>query len=101
MANNFIKGYYFVTDSSLSRAGNLSDINIALDCGVSIIQLREKNISLRIFLEEARKVKDMCKTAKLIINDSIDIALAVGADGVHIGQDDIPLAEARRLLDNY
>jgi thiamine-phosphate pyrophosphorylase len=64
------------------------------------VQLREKQISTRKFIEEARSIKKLLEPYKipLIINDRIDIALACGADGVHIGQDDMPYAEARSLM---
>lgn len=68
--------------------------------GVTVIQLREKDLSSREFLNTAFRLKEV--TSKygipLIINDRIDIALAVDADGVHLGQDDIPLEIARRIM---
>jgi thiamine-phosphate pyrophosphorylase len=68
--------------------------------GAACIQLREKDVSTRFFVEEARKMKALTARFRvpLIINDRIDVALAGGADGVHIGQDDMPYAEARRLM---
>lgn len=64
------------------------------------MQLREKDVSTRFFVEEARKIKALMTPFKapLIINDRIDVALAVGAEGVHIGQDDMPYDIARRLM---
>jgi thiamine-phosphate pyrophosphorylase len=64
------------------------------------VQLREKDISTRKFIEEARSIKKILGQHKipLIINDRIDVALACGADGVHIGQDDMPYAIARSLM---
>ncbi|MDO9513283.1 MAG: thiamine phosphate synthase [Elusimicrobiota bacterium] len=93
-----IRGYYFITDSALSRAGVLDDVSLAVKCGVGAVQYREKNASTKILFEEASRLREICRNAALIINDRIDIALAVSADGAHIGGDDMPLTEARRLL---
>jgi thiamine-phosphate pyrophosphorylase len=72
----------------------------ALIGGAACIQLREKDVSTRFFVEEARKMKNLTARFRvpLIINDRIDVALASEADGVHIGQDDMPYAEARKLM---
>jgi thiamine-phosphate pyrophosphorylase len=93
-----MKGYYFITDASLSRAGNAADVRAAAAAGVSIIQYRNKSHITRDMYEEALHLKRSCGPARFIINDRVDIALAVGADGVHIGQEDLPYAETRRLL---
>ena len=71
----------------------------ALSGGVRLIQLREKNLSVPRLLELAGKIRKMTAEADalLIINDRIDIALSVGADGVHLGQDDLPVDAARRI----
>jgi thiamine-phosphate pyrophosphorylase len=68
--------------------------------GVAYIQLREKDISTRLFVEEAIAIKKILEPHKvpLIINDRIDVALACEAEGVHIGQDDMPYAIARKLM---
>ncbi|MDR1045932.1 MAG: thiamine phosphate synthase [Candidatus Adiutrix sp.] len=72
----------------------------AFDGGAGALQLREKNIPDRDFYEEARGLADLCRARKklLIINDRVDLALAVRADGVHLGQGDLPAAAAARLL---
>jgi len=93
-----IKGYYFITDSGLSRQGILSDVSLAVKSGVGVVQYREKNASTKKLFEEASALRKICRETLLIINDRIDIALAVSAGGVHIGQDDMPVKEARRLL---
>lgn len=93
-----IKGYYFITDSSLSQNGVISDVLCAIKAGVSIIQYREKNISTRKMYDEAIELKKIMKDALFIINDRVDIALAVGADGVHIGQEDLPVSITRRII---
>jgi thiamine-phosphate pyrophosphorylase len=95
-----MKGYYFITDESLSAAGVMSDARQAVTAGAEIIQYRNKTADTRRLYEEARRIRGICAgtRSRLIINDRIDIALAVGADGVHIGQEDLPYAESRRLL---
>ena len=93
-----MKGYYFITDTDLSKAGNKSDVEQAVAAGVRIVQYRNKTGETRELFEEARMLKDLCRNTTFIINDRIDIALAVEADGVHVGQDDMPYANARKLL---
>lgn len=92
---------YLVTDRDLSKGRSLEwVVEEALKGGTDIIQLREKDMETADFLAEARRMKDITdRYGKiLLINDRIDVALAVGADGVHIGQSDMPYPEARRLL---
>ncbi len=96
-----INGLYFVTDRDLCLGRPLE--KVVYDCvqgGVSVVQLREKNISTRVFIEEALRIKALLEphNVPLIINDRIDVAKAVGADGVHIGQEDMPYHMARELL---
>lgn len=95
-----IRGYYFITDAGLSRAGNISDVKNALAARVTIVQYRNKDAHTKAMYEEALKLKVLCKKAGalFIINDRIDIALAVDADGVHIGTGDMPYGIARKLL---
>jgi thiamine-phosphate pyrophosphorylase len=93
-----LRGYYFITDSSLSRAGNISDVKNAVACGVKIVQYREKNAGTERMYREARKLKSICKGITFLINDRLDLALAVGADGVHLGCQDMPYRIARKLL---
>lgn len=93
-----MKGYYFITDSGLSLAGNVSDVKQAAACGVEVVQYRNKNGDTREMYEEASRLRDICQDAAFLINDRIDIALAVEADGVHLGQSDMPYRAARKLL---
>jgi len=93
-----MRGFYFITDAGSSRAGNISDVKNALKAGVRIVQYRQKNKSSREMFEEALKLRRICKDIIFLVNDRIDLALAVGASGVHLGQDDLPVAVARRLL---
>ncbi len=93
-------GLYLVTSQSLSEGRSTLDIvRQALVGGVTLIQLREKNLPLRDTLELARDIRALTKPygCLLIINDRIDVALAVGADGVHLGLDDLPIDAARSI----
>lgn len=94
-----IKGYYFITDSGLSLAGTLSDVQQAVSAGVGVVQYRNKNDAAgRQMLEEALELRKICRDIIFVINDRVDIALAADADGVHLGQDDLPYTAARKLL---
>jgi len=95
-----VRGYYFITDPDYSAAGMLSDVKKAVDAGVEMVQYRNKNAGGRIMFDEAAVIKKICDKgrARLIVNDRIDVAMAVDADGVHIGQEDMPYRAVRRLL---
>jgi len=92
---------YLVTDRSILRGKDiLAAVEEALRGGITLVQLREKEISSRDFYNLALKIKELAKSynVPLIINDRLDIALAVDADGLHIGQEDLPLKVARKVL---
>ncbi len=92
---------YLVTDRGLSLGRPLEEVVLqAVRGGVSIVQLREKQASTRFFIEQAERLKRLLAPYQvpLIINDRVDVALAVQADGVHLGQDDMPYPLARKLL---
>lgn len=93
---------YLVTDSNLvpSDATFLGQVEKALEGGVTVVQLREKDADTGDFIALARKVKQLTQRfgVPLIINDRLDVAQAVDAEGVHVGQDDMPLATARQIL---
>jgi len=96
-----MRGLYLVTDRGLCGQKPLEDVIMrAVRGGVAYVQLREKEISTRICVEEAQKIKKLLEPYKipLIINDRVDVALACGAEGVHIGQDDMPYATVRSLM---
>ena len=78
---------------------NLEFLESVIEGGVKIIQLREKEMSKKAFHLLAEAFQERCRQAGLLlmINDHLDVAMSVGADGVHLGQDDFPLKEARRL----
>ena len=90
---------YAVTDRAWTgRQTLLEQIEEALKGGVTILQLREKELDEESFLEEALKVRSLCRkyNVPLIINDNVEVALRSGADGVHVGIEDAPVAEIRR-----
>jgi thiamine-phosphate pyrophosphorylase len=92
---------YLVTDQALTRGRTLADVvAAAVQGGVTCVQLREKQLGTREFLAQALILKALLapQGIPLVINDRIDIALACGADGVHLGQNDLPADEARKLL---
>jgi thiamine-phosphate pyrophosphorylase len=96
-----MRGLYLVTDRMLCGQRTVEEVVfMALQGGATCIQLREKDASTRDFVEEAQRIKAVMAPfrASLIINDRIDVALAVGADGVHIGQQDMPCEIARKLM---
>jgi len=92
---------YLVTNRALSLGrGNLEIIQAAVEGGVTVVQLREKEATTREFYQEGVKIRDYLesKSIPLIINDRIDIVLALDADGVHLGPDDMPVDVARTIL---
>lgn len=92
---------YLVTDDGCLQGRALIDcVREALEGGVTLVQYRAKTASSAEMYNEALQLKALCDSFKvpLIINDRLDIAMAVGAAGVHLGQDDLPCAAARKLL---
>lgn len=101
MRKNIDLSLYLVTDRDLSLGRSLEEVvSEAVAGGVTVVQLREKDASTGEFVELARRLMAMLKPfgVPLIINDRVDVALAVDADGVHIGQSDMKYEDARRLL---
>lgn len=88
---------YLIADRKLGDEKILE----ALKAGVDMIQLREKNVTSAQYLEDARWLRSMTREtgALFLVNDRLDIAIASGADGVHLGQEDIPVADARRIAE--
>jgi len=96
-----MRGVYLVTDRGLCRNRPLQDVVLkAVQGGVSCVQLREKDLPARDFIGEAMAVKRILVPfhVPLIINDRVDVALACGADGIHLGRQDMPYAMARKLM---
>lgn len=92
---------YLVTDDGCLQGRELLDcVREALEGGVTLVQYRAKTASSAEMYAEALQLKALCDSFKvpLIINDRLDIAMAVGAAGVHLGQDDLPCAAARKIL---
>ena len=92
---------YAVTDRTWLDGRTLyDDVEKALKGGVTLLQLREKNMSTDDFINSAKEIKSLCEkyNVPLIINDNVDLAKAVNAYGVHIGQNDMPAHEARKIL---
>ena len=92
---------YAVTDRTWLDGRTLyDDVEKALKGGVTLLQLREKNMSTDDFINSAKEIKSLCEkyNVPLIINDNVDVAKAVNAYGVHIGQNDMPAHEARKIL---
>ena len=92
---------YLVTDQASACGRTLTDVvAAAVQGGVSCVQLREKQLNTRDFVAQAMMMKALLAPLNipLVINDRIDVALACGAQGVHLGQSDMPVAQARRLL---
>ena len=96
-----VKGLYAIIDNSLTPS--VSNIEIAkkvLAGGAGILQLRGKGLSSKELLEQAREIREIAREAGaiFIVNDRADVALLADADGVHLGQDDLPIAKAREIL---
>ena len=96
----FLGGLCFITDRKVSRLSAEEMVATALEAGAAWVQYREKEKSRREVYLEALKLRELTSefNAALIVNDYADVALAVGAEGVHLGQDDLPLREARALM---
>ncbi len=92
---------YLITDArlSLGRPHRLV-VQAALEGGATMVQYREKDAGTRRMIEEATELHELCaaRGVPLIINDRVDIALAINAEGVHVGQDDMPAALVRKLI---
>ncbi len=98
-----IRGVYLILDPEQTAGRTAVAVaEAAIRGGVQAIQWRQKGGSLRACWTEIEQVRDLCQErgVRFLINDRMDVALAVGADGVHLGQDDLPLSTARQLLPN-
>jgi thiamine-phosphate pyrophosphorylase len=101
MKKNSDYGVYLVTDRRICSPRTVDELVIAaVRGGATMVQLREKDLPTKSFINAARKVREILNspTVPLIINDRVDVALACRADGVHIGQNDMPYRDARRLM---
>ncbi len=92
---------YLCTDRSIMSDTSIEEcVEKSLKGGVSVVQIREKDCPGKEFLQIAKSVKEITRRygVPLIINDRVDVAIAVGADGVHVGQDDLPCAIVRSMV---
>jgi thiamine-phosphate pyrophosphorylase len=91
---------YPITDRSISGLSHLEQVRRLIDGGATMIQLRDKDAAAGEFYAHAMEAIAYARArdVKIIVNDRVDIALATCADGVHLGQDDLPPSEARKLL---
>lgn len=92
---------YLVTDRSWLAGASLSDqVECALEHGATMIQLREKDLPFADFLASAKQIGAICRAHRVpfVVNDNVEIALLSGADGVHVGQDDMAARDVRALL---
>jgi len=98
---DFDSSFYFITDSTnYTEDAFLFRVEQALQGGVTLLQLREKEKTTREYMELADKVHELAKryNVPLIIDDRVDVALAVDAEGVHVGASDLPVSVARKLM---
>lgn len=97
--NNLLNGFYFITDHRLSLNGSIKDVDLAIQAGVKVIQFREKLRERKYYYDELLEIKALCKDkAILIVNDSIELAKEINADGVHVGQKDISIAMCKKAF---
>ena len=93
---------YPITDTQISGLSHARQVALFAERGATVVQLREKRATALEFYEQAKAARSIAVEGgvQLIINDRVDIAMAIGAMGVHLGQDDLPPEAARRLLGN-
>ncbi len=96
----FLPRIYPITDPRLTKLSHAEQVKRLIDGGAQVIQLREKHGSPKDFYESAKEAIKIARVSsvQIIINDRVDITLAVGAGGVHLGQDDLPPGRAREIL---
>ena len=91
---------YLITDTRIAGLSHIQITRRAIDAGIRTIQLREKNLPKKEIYNAAIRIRDITVKHSIvfIVNDYVDIAFAVNADGVHLGQEDMPLEEARKIM---
>lgn len=96
----FLPKIYPITDARLTKLSHAEQVERLIRGGAELIQLREKRAAPKEFYKQAKKALEIARknNVKIIINDRVDIALALKADGVHLGQDDLPPSQARKIL---
>ncbi len=94
-----MRGFYFITDRGLASTDDIESVRQAVEGGASIIQYREKELEFPEMEAICKKMADICRGRTIfIVNDHVELAKASGADGVHVGQDDMALIRAREVL---
>lgn len=103
MRNLRSKVYYITPADALEQSDLVRLVKSVLRAGVGVVQYRAKDRTTAVMIEEAQALLRLTRPLQVpfIVNDRVDVALAVGADGVHIGQEDMPPAHARRLVGPY
>jgi len=99
----FQKALYVITDRRLSKGrSHIEVMSLSIAGGAKVIQLRDKECTARELVEEGLALRELTKRKGVlfIVNDRVDVALAIDADGVHLGQDDLPAKLARKILGN-
>ncbi|OCN03643.1 thiamine phosphate synthase [Erysipelotrichaceae bacterium MTC7] len=94
-------GIYLITDQTVLGKKDLCEaVEQAILGGCTLVQIREKEQSTKAFYQEAKQIKAICDRYKvpLIVNDRVDVALAIDASGIHVGQDDLPACITRKLI---
>ncbi|MBI4682850.1 MAG: thiamine phosphate synthase [Nitrospirae bacterium] len=93
---------YLITDTAIAGLSHIQIVRLAIEAGITTIQLREEYLPKKDIYKAAISIREITKKYKVtfIVNDYLDIALAVNADGVHLGQQDMPVEEARRIVGN-
>lgn len=91
--------FYFITDDGVGAIGALEQARIAIEAGATMVQYRHKSFSLAAY-EEVAAIRRLCRERRVpfLVNDNVLLAKAVGADGVHVGQEDAPPWQARRVM---
>jgi thiamine-phosphate pyrophosphorylase len=93
-------GFYFIASSEYSEISTIKQVELAIDAGVKVIQLREKNIDRKQMHETAAKVRELTKKAKIlfIVNDYLDVAIKADADGVNLGKNDFDPEQVKKIM---
>lgn len=100
---NIPRGIYGITSRMYFGRSNIESAKVLLESGVRTIQYRDKEAGLGTMIKEAKEIRQLCNRhgAKLIVNDSLEVAMAANADGIHIGQKDTPIFELKKRAGNW